>query len=99
MSKNTNGHLPYLGGEICDAQARILFALTFMWELSEKYDYAMLADRKPNAELLLVDDSRQYARLVREAFREINAHVSFHMASDGIEALTFLRHPGMLNPR
>jgi CheY-like chemotaxis protein len=48
-------------------------------------------------DVLLIDDSPHYIRLVQEAFRDVNAHVKFHVANDGLEALAFLRHEGDLN--
>jgi two-component system, chemotaxis family, response regulator Rcp1 len=50
-------------------------------------------------DVLLVEDSPHYARLIQETFRDINANVNFHMVSDGVEAMDFLEHPGTANPR
>jgi chemotaxis family two-component system response regulator Rcp1 len=41
--------------------------------------------------VLLVEDSPGDVRLTREAFREANGAVHLHVASDGVEALAFLR--------
>jgi CheY-like chemotaxis protein len=52
--------------------------------------------------VLLVDDSTGDVRLTREAFRETSGEaVSLHVASDGVEAMAFLRHQGshLLAPR
>jgi chemotaxis family two-component system response regulator Rcp1 len=52
-------------------------------------------------EVLLVEDSPGDVRLTREAFREANESVRLHVASDGVEAMAFLRHTGTHdgNPR
>jgi CheY-like chemotaxis protein len=44
-------------------------------------------------EVLLVEDSPGDVRLTQEAFRESN--VQLHVASDGVEAMAFLRHLGV----
>ena len=44
--------------------------------------------------VLLVEDSPGDVRLTREAFREANGSVQLHVASDGVEAMAFLRHEG-----
>ena len=44
--------------------------------------------------VLLVEDSPGDVRLTREAFREANGAVQLHVASDGVEALAFLRQEG-----
>ena len=46
-------------------------------------------------EVLLVEDSPGDVRLTREAFREAKLPVRLHVASDGIEAMAFLRHEGI----
>lgn len=46
-------------------------------------------------EVLLVDDSPGDVRLTREAFREANGSIHLHVASDGVEAMTFLRREGL----
>jgi chemotaxis family two-component system response regulator Rcp1 len=45
-------------------------------------------------EVLLVEDSPGDVRLTQEAFREANKSVHLHVASDGVEAMAFLRHEG-----
>ena len=45
-------------------------------------------------EVLLVEDSPGDVRLTQEAFRDANLGVRLHVASDGIEAMAFLRHEG-----
>src|SRR5580704_2729654 len=52
-------------------------------------------------EVLLVEDSPGDVRLTLEAFRDINRSVHLHIASDGVEAMIFLRRQGMhtLAPR
>jgi chemotaxis family two-component system response regulator Rcp1 len=52
-------------------------------------------------EVLLVEDSPGDVRLTQEAFRDINRSVHLHIASDGVEAMIFLRRQGVhtLAPR
>jgi chemotaxis family two-component system response regulator Rcp1 len=45
-------------------------------------------------EILLVEDSPGDVRLTREAFRDVNRAVRLHVASDGVEAMEFLRREG-----
>jgi len=43
-------------------------------------------------EVLLVEDNLGDVRLTQEAFREANRLIHLHVASDGVEAMDFLRH-------
>ena len=45
-------------------------------------------------EVLLVEDSPGDVRLTQEAFREANIAIHLHVASDGVEAMTFLKKQG-----
>jgi chemotaxis family two-component system response regulator Rcp1 len=45
-------------------------------------------------EILLVDDSPGDVRLTQEAFRDARMQIHLHVASDGVEAMAFLRHEG-----
>ena len=45
-------------------------------------------------DVLLVEDNLGDVRLAREAFREANRSIRLHVASDGVEALAFLRRRG-----
>ena len=45
-------------------------------------------------EVLLVEDSPGDVRLTQEAFREANMSIQLHVASDGVEAMAFLRREG-----
>ena len=45
-------------------------------------------------EVLLVEDSPGDVRLTQEAFREANGTIHLHVASDGVEAMAFLRREG-----
>jgi two-component system, chemotaxis family, response regulator Rcp1 len=45
-------------------------------------------------EVLLVEDSPGDVRLTREAFKDAKVHISLHVASDGTEAMAFLRRDG-----
>ena len=44
--------------------------------------------------MLLVEDSPGDVRLTQEAFRDANAFIHLHVASDGVEAMAFLRREG-----
>jgi two-component system, chemotaxis family, response regulator Rcp1 len=46
-------------------------------------------------EVLLVEDSPGDVRLTQEAFREANKAIHLHVASDGVEAMAFLRREGI----
>ena len=45
-------------------------------------------------DILLVEDSPGDVRLTREAFRDANMSVHVHVATDGVEAMAFLKHEG-----
>lgn len=45
-------------------------------------------------EVLLVEDSPGDVRLTREAFKDAKVHVNMQVASDGAEAMAFLRREG-----
>jgi CheY-like chemotaxis protein len=45
-------------------------------------------------EILLVEDSSGDVRLTQEAFRAASPSIHLHVASDGIEAIAFLKHEG-----
>lgn len=45
-------------------------------------------------QVLLVEDNAGDVRLTREAFRDANMSIQFHVASDGVEAMAFLRREG-----
>jgi two-component system, chemotaxis family, response regulator Rcp1 len=45
-------------------------------------------------EVLLVEDSPGDVRLTQEAFRDANREIRMHVASDGVEAMAFLRQQG-----
>ena len=51
-------------------------------------------DGPTHMEVLLVEDSPGDVRLTQEAFREANVSIHLHVASDGVEAMAFLRHEG-----
>jgi chemotaxis family two-component system response regulator Rcp1 len=46
-------------------------------------------------EVLLVEDSPGDVRLTKEAFREANRSIHLHVASDGVDAMAFLRRQGL----
>ena len=46
-------------------------------------------------EVLLVEDSPGDVRLTQEAFRDANEAIQLHVASDGVEAMAFLRQEGV----
>ena len=45
-------------------------------------------------QVLLVEDSPGDVRLTQEAFRDANMSIQLHVASDGVEAMAFLRKEG-----
>ncbi len=45
--------------------------------------------------VLLIEDSLGDVTLTREAFREANEYIQLQVASDGVEAMAFLRHEGV----
>jgi CheY-like chemotaxis protein len=45
-------------------------------------------------DILLVEDNQGDARLLREVLSEINKDVRLHVATDGLEAMAFLRYQG-----
>ena len=45
-------------------------------------------------QILLIEDSPGDVRLTRVAFRDTNMSVRLHVASDGVEAMAFLRQEG-----
>jgi chemotaxis family two-component system response regulator Rcp1 len=45
-------------------------------------------------EVLLVEDSPGDVRLTQEAFRDANMTIRLHVATDGVQAMAFLRHEG-----
>ena len=48
-------------------------------------------------EVLLVEDSPGDVRLTQEEFRDANMSIRLHVASDGVEAMAFLRREGKHN--
>jgi chemotaxis family two-component system response regulator Rcp1 len=50
-------------------------------------------NKKP-IEVLLVEDSPGDVRLTQEAFRDANLSIRLHVATDGVEAMAFLRREG-----
>jgi len=46
-------------------------------------------------EVLLVEDNPGDVRLTREAFRDVNRDIRLHLASDGVEAMAFLKREGI----
>src|ERR1700723_585942 len=45
-------------------------------------------------EILLVEDSPGDVRLTREAIKDAKMHINLHVASDGVEAMAFLKREG-----
>jgi len=46
-------------------------------------------------QVLLIEDSPGDVRLTKEAFREANGAIRLHVASDGVEAIAFLKRTGV----
>jgi CheY-like chemotaxis protein len=53
-----------------------------------------IGDEAKTVEVLLVEDNPGDARLARESFRDVNESIRLHLASDGLEAMAFLRRQG-----
>jgi|SRR5580704_17802262 chemotaxis family two-component system response regulator Rcp1 len=45
-------------------------------------------------DVLLVEDNPVDVRFTHEAFRDADRSIHFHVVSDGVEAMAFLRHEG-----
>lgn len=45
-------------------------------------------------DVLLVEDNPGDVRLMQEAFHDANESIHLHVATDGVEAMAFLRHEG-----
>ena len=54
----------------------------------------LIGDDGMPIQVLLVEDSPGDVRLTQEAFREANVAIQVHIASDGVEAMEFLRQQG-----
>ena len=69
---------------------------TFRFALAESERHVMnaIGDAGMPIEVLLVEDSPGDVRLTQEAFREANRAIRLHVASDGVEAMAFLRREG-----
>jgi chemotaxis family two-component system response regulator Rcp1 len=52
-------------------------------------------NRTGTIEVLLVEDSPGDVRLTQEAFRDANGSIRLHVASDGVEAMAFLKREGV----
>jgi chemotaxis family two-component system response regulator Rcp1 len=55
---------------------------------------SLIGDHGMPIEVLLVEDSPGDVRLTQEAFREANRAINLHVASDGVEAMAFLKREG-----
>jgi two-component system, chemotaxis family, response regulator Rcp1 len=54
----------------------------------------LMSGRAAPTEILLVEDSPGDVRLTLEAFREANDAIHLHVATDGVDAMAFLRQEG-----
>jgi two-component system, chemotaxis family, response regulator Rcp1 len=54
----------------------------------------MIGEKGNPIEVLLIEDSPGDVRLTKEAFRTANPSIHLHVASDGVEAMSFLRREG-----
>jgi|SRR5580700_2457701 chemotaxis family two-component system response regulator Rcp1 len=57
----------------------------------------MIGENGSPTEVLLVEDSPGDVRLTQEAFRVTNNAIRIHVASDGVDAIAFLRRQGPHN--
>lgn len=53
-----------------------------------------MRDTAAHINVLLVEDNPGDVRLTREAFRDADISIGLHVASDGVEALAFLKNQG-----
>jgi CheY-like chemotaxis protein len=51
----------------------------------------LIGENGMSIQVLLVEDSPGDVRLTREAFRDANVSIQLHVASDGVEAMAFLK--------
>jgi len=49
-------------------------------------------------DVLLVEDNPVDVRFTQDAFRDAHVSINFHVVSDGVEALAFLRREGVYTP-
>jgi chemotaxis family two-component system response regulator Rcp1 len=54
----------------------------------------MIGENGMPIQVLLVEDSPGDVRLTQEAFRDANVAIKLHVATDGVEAMAFLRRQG-----
>ncbi len=54
----------------------------------------IIEDAGKPIEVLLVEDSPGDVRLTQEAFRDANMSIHLHVATDGVEAMAFLKREG-----
>lgn len=54
----------------------------------------MIGEKGSPIEVLLIEDSPGDVRLTKEAFRAANPAIHLHVASDGVEAMAFLKREG-----
>jgi CheY-like chemotaxis protein len=50
--------------------------------------------KNTHIDVLLIEDSPGDVRLTQEAFRDANVSIRLHVATDGVEAMAFLRREG-----
>jgi chemotaxis family two-component system response regulator Rcp1 len=55
---------------------------------------AAIRGKRMPLHVLLVEDSPGDVRLTQEAFRDANPSITLHVATDGVEAMAFLRNEG-----
>jgi chemotaxis family two-component system response regulator Rcp1 len=54
----------------------------------------LMIDKETAMNVLLVEDNPGDVRLTREALKDAKMHLNLHVASDGMEAMEFLRREG-----
>ena len=67
----------------------------FALEGSKRKSVRPHGGNRMSIEVLLVEDSPGDVRLTQEAFRDANQSVHLHVATDGVEAMAFLRREGI----
>ena len=70
---------------------------TFRFALagSERKTMKAMEESDMPIQVLLVEDSPGDVRLTQEAFRDANRSIHLHVATDGVEAMAFLRQEGL----
>ena len=78
-----------------DAFESLVKSINDFWLTKVKLPQQAQIDDRHQQGILLVEDSPGDVRLTQEAFRDANKSIHLHVATDGVEAMAFLRQEGM----